>query len=213
MSQHDLDIANANGASFRSDLNLALKALGQFQAGASAPSPSGGLVAGQYWLDTTSSPYRLKVYNGTGWVEVLNFTTGGSPVVTVAGVGSVVQGYNANTIFGNVVNAYSRTQYFNRATLTDAATISWDLDVAQAAIVTLGGNRTLGAPSNPRAGAGYQLYVKQDGTGGRTLAWNATHKCVGGSAPAGSTAANALDLFTFASDGTNLYCVGTAQGF
>ncbi len=104
---------------------------------------------------------------------------------------------------------YAQQQWFQEATLTDAATIAWDVNVAQAATVTLGGNRTLGAPSNMQAGATYILRVKQDGTGSRTLAYNAVFKWPGGSAPVLSTAAGATDILTFYSDGTSMF--GTIQ--
>ena len=53
--------------------------------------------------------------------------------------------------------------------LTDGASIAWDLDAAPNAVVTLGGNRTLAAPTNPRDGFLYLLSVQQDATGSRTL--------------------------------------------
>ena len=110
------------------------------------------------------------------------------------------------------VGDWNKQQYFGEATLSDAASISWDLDVAQAAKVTLGGNRTLGAPSNRKAGGAYQLRVIQDGTGNRTLAYNAVFKWPGGSAPSLSTSANAIDIISCVSDGTNMYCT-IAQDF
>lgn len=56
-------------------------------------------------------------------------------------------------------------------TLTDQATIAWDISAGGNAKVTLGGDRTLGTPTNPRRGMTYVLEVTQDGTGGRTLAF------------------------------------------
>jgi hypothetical protein len=61
-------------------------------------------------------------------------------------------------------------------------------------------------------GGTYILRVKQDGTGGRTFAWNAAYKFIGTS-PTVSSAPNALDIYTFVSDGTNLYNTGIQQGF
>lgn len=62
----------------------------------------------------------------------------------------------------------------NTQTLTDAATIAWDMALGLNAKVTLGGNRTLGAPTNaPFTGASGHLIVTQDGTGNRSLALNA----------------------------------------
>lgn len=54
--------------------------------------------------------------------------------------------------------------------LTDAATIATDAKLGRNFRVTLGGNRTLGAPTNPTDGQICQWEVIQDGTGSRTLA-------------------------------------------
>lgn len=61
-------------------------------------------------------------------------------------------------------------------TLTDAANISWDMDLGDDAKVTLAGNRTLSAPTNEVVGQFGYLDVIQDATGARTLAWNAAYK-------------------------------------
>ena len=67
MSQHDLDIANASGSAVRSDLNLALKALGSTSKGSSAP---GTLQTGQLWIDDSGTPWILKVYDGAQHITV-----------------------------------------------------------------------------------------------------------------------------------------------
>lgn len=93
--------------------------------------------------------------------------------------------------------------------LTDGATISWDANSGAIATVTLGGSRTMAAPTNLKAGGFYRLIVTQDVTGGRTLTWNAVFKAQGGGTmPQPETTAAAVTIFDFTSDGTNLY---TAQ--
>lgn len=208
MATHDLDIANANGSAFRTDLNNALKALGSAMSSASAPGLTPQI--GQIWLDTTSSPYKFMMYNGTGYTEIFRYTSAG--VVTVAGIGTILQGFDAATVKTNVVQAFTRQQTFTTITLSDGATINWNLDTGQVAVVTLGGNRTLAAPTNLKDGGAYILRVRQDGAGGRTLSWNAAYKFIGG-IPVVSTAPNAVDVFTFTSDGTNMLCTGYQQGF
>jgi hypothetical protein len=89
-------------------------------------------------------------------------------------------------------------------TLTDGATINWSMANSRLATVTLGGNRTLSAPTNMLPGSAI-LFVRQDATGSRTLTWNSVFKWPGGVAPSLSTAANATDVFSFVLDGTNLY--------
>lgn len=128
-----------------------------------------------------------------------------------AAIGVTVQGYDANTVKKNVANAFSAQQYSTEATLSDAATVAWDVSTAQVAKVTLGGNRTFGAPTNQVAGAFYGLLVVQDGTGSRTGAWNSVFKFPTATAPTLTTTANAKDFFVFRSDGTNMYLVGKSM--
>jgi hypothetical protein len=89
-------------------------------------------------------------------------------------------------------------------TLSDGATISWNTASGRIATVTLGGNRTIGAPTNLKVGS-YILHVLQDATGSRTLTWNAVFKWPAGVAPVLTTTASRRDTFSFISDGTNLY--------
>ena len=131
-------------------------------------------------------------------------------ILKSADIGSTVQGYDADTVKSDVVTSFTAQQNFGEATLTDGATINWNLNTQQAAKVTLGGNRTMAAPTNLVAGGTYVLRVIQDGTGSRTITWNSVFKWAGGTAPTLSTGANAVDILTFISDGTNMY--GTFVG-
>lgn len=56
------------------------------------------------------------------------------------------------------------------ATLADAATIATDASLAELFRVTIAGNRTLGNPTSPTDGQVVRWEIKQDPTGGRTLA-------------------------------------------
>lgn len=112
---------------------------------------------------------------------------------------------------GLMQGPFTLQQYATTATLTDGATISWDVSQSQVAKVTLAGNRTLAAPTNLVDGAFYSLAVYQDATGSRTLSWNSVFKFVSGTAPTLTTTANGKDFFVFKSDGTNLYEQGRAQ--
>jgi hypothetical protein len=55
------------------------------------------------------------------------------------------------------------------AALTDAATIATDASAGEVFTVTLGGNRTLGVPTNARDGMKRTWRFRQDATGGRTI--------------------------------------------
>ena len=104
------------------------------------------------------------------------------------------------------------TGYSPTITITDGATLNWDTSLGQVAQVTLGGNRTFAAPTNLVNGGFYSLLIIQDGTGSRTISWNAVFDFAGGTAPTLSTAAGSKDLITWRSDGTNMLEVGRSLG-
>lgn len=87
---------------------------------------------------------------------------------------------------------------------TDAATITFDMNVSNYHAVTLGGNRTL-AVSNTVAGQAFTILLKQDATGSRTVTWFGSILWAGGTVPTLTTTVNKTDVFTFYYDGTNYY--------
>lgn len=87
--------------------------------------------------------------------------------------------------------------------LTDAATVAVDLSTGFNFSVTLGGNRTLGAPSNTKNGQSGIIWITQDGTGSRTLAYSAAWKFAGGSAPVLTTTAAAVDALCYQVKGSS----------
>ena len=97
---------------------------------------------------------------------------------------------------------------YAEATLTDGANIAWDVQSAPVAKVTLGGNRILNAPSNSVAGQFISLLVIQDGTGTRTLTWNAVFEFTADTAPTLTATANYGDVFTFRYNGSKWLEVG-----
>lgn len=66
MSQHDMNIANGPGASFRADLNGALAALASLSSGAAAPNPT---FPFQFWADTGTGRLKLRNSANTAWVD------------------------------------------------------------------------------------------------------------------------------------------------
>ena len=81
--------------------------------------------------------------------------------------------------------------------LTDAASVATDLSLSNNFSVTLGGNRTLANPTNIVAGQSGSIFITQDGTGSRTLAYGSYFKFVGGTAPVLSTAAASVDRLDY----------------
>jgi hypothetical protein len=86
--------------------------------------------------------------------------------------------------------------------LTDGATITPDFADSNNFSVTLGGNRTLANPTNLVAGQSGCIWITQDATGGRTLAYDTHWDFTGGTAPTLSTAANAVDCLVYAVQST-----------
>ncbi len=93
-------------------------------------------------------------------------------------------------------------------TLTDASTITWDASTSPVAKVTLGANRTLGSASSGGTGQFISLLVIQDGTGSRTLTWNAAYEFKDDTAPTLTTTASKGDLFVFRYNGSKWLEVG-----
>ena len=97
------------------------------------------------------------------------------------------------------------------ATLTDASTISWNALTQPVAKVTLGANRTLGAASGGVAGQFVSLLIIQDGTGSRTVTFNAAYEFKDDTAPTLTTTAAKGDLFVFRYNGSKYLEVGRNQ--
>lgn len=144
---------------------------------------------------TTNTSFANVSVTGANVSFSNGFTTTGN-----VGIGTTSRAYTLD-----VVGTYS-TAKANVAsqTLTDAATINWDTSLGQIATVTLGGDRTMAAPTNLKVGT-YILHVVQDGAGNRTITWNSVFKWPAAQAPVLSTTASRRDLFSFVCDGTNLY--------
>jgi len=97
---------------------------------------------------------------------------------------------------------------YAESTLTDGATINWNAETQDVCKVTLGGNRTLAAPTNGTTGQFISILVIQDATGGRTLTWNAVYEFASDTAPTLTTTANLGDVFVFRYNGTKWIEVG-----
>jgi len=100
---------------------------------------------------------------------------------------------------------------YTESTLTDGSTVSWDVSTEDVAKVTLAGNRTLAAPTNATTGQFISLLIIQDGTGSRTLTWNAIFEFASDTAPTLTTTANLGDVFVFRYNGSKWLEVGRNQ--
>lgn len=160
---------------------------------------AGGLRTGT----SAGNTALLQAYDvdGAAYTTFATLTANNTPTLDLAS-GTTLNSVGIATLN---TNTWLQQQGFAQATLTDAATINWNLQTQQTATVTLGGSRTLANPTNMVAGFTHVLKVVQDATGSRTLSYGANYKWPGGVAPVLSTAANAIDILTFYTDGTNMY--------
>jgi len=100
---------------------------------------------------------------------------------------------------------------YSESTLTDQATITWDASTQDVCKVTLAGNRTMAAPTNNTTGQFISILVIQDGTGSRTLTWNAVFEFASDTAPTLTTTASLGDIFVFRYNGSKWLEVGRNQ--
>ena len=134
---------------------------------------------------------------GTGTTDV--------PDVSIADARYVRSSVTANTTVrgdfvveaGSLKVGTSARAYNPITTLTDAASITVDFALGNNFLVTIGGNRTLAAPTNAVAGQTGQIYIIQDGTGSRTLAYNSAYQFVSGASPTLSTGAADVDILVY----------------
>ena len=127
------------------------------------------------------------------------------PDVSIADARYVRSSVTANTTVrgdfvveaGSLKVGTSARAYNPITTLTDAASIAVDFALGNNFLVTIGGNRTLAAPTNAVAGQTGQIYVIQDETGSRTLSYNSVYQFVSGAAPTLSTGAADVDILLY----------------
>ena len=79
----------------------------------------------------------------------------------------------------------------------NGGTVTFDFSSAAYHFVNMNSNSTFSAPINSQIGHSGSIFLTQDGTGGRTGAFNSAFKFAGGTAPTLSTAANAVDRLDF----------------
>lgn len=135
----------------------------------------GSLLAGNgtNQLDEVTIGSGLELQGSAGGARELVATGGGGSVFVN---GSEVSDPNLTTNAAITLSVSATTNVVTDLndvdiTLTDAATIATDCSQGMNFTVTLGANRTLGAPSNGKGGRYYSWEVIQDATGNRTLSF------------------------------------------
>ena len=147
-----------------------------------------------------------KTASAVNEISVTNSATGTNPEISATGSDTNI-GLSITTK-GTGLIKFNDGAFFPETALTDGATITWDSSTAPVAKVTLGGNRTLSAPTNAVAGQFIALTIIQDGTGSRTLTFNSAYEFTADTAPTLTTTASKADIFVFKYNGTVFQEVG-----
>lgn len=201
----DINSINLAEGMLPSDVNNAIrelmKQLKDFQVGAQG---DGATFSS---LNLTTTPLAV----GSGGTGATSFSSGallkgsGTSAVTTASAGTDYAGMAT-------AQTFTKAQRGAIVTLTDGATVTPDMADGNNFSLTLGGNRTLANPTNLTAGQSGSIFLVQDGTGSRTLAYGSYYDFAGGTAPTLTTTANAVDRIDYiVRSTTSIHCVFTAN--
>jgi hypothetical protein len=168
--------------------------------------PGTGDVAGQ----SSSVDNEIALFSGTGGKTIKRATTTGvlkasSGVIAAATAGT-------DYVAPGTTTSFTAAQRGAISALSDGATITPDFNAGNNFSVTLGGNRTLANPTNLTAGQSGSIFISQDGTGSRTLAYGSYWDFSGGTAPTLTTSASAVDRIDYVvRSTTSIHAVFTAN--
>lgn len=161
-----------------------------FRTLVNADLPASGATAATYQTWTA----------GTGALVVTSFTVNAQGIVTATS-------NNAITVpqYGNQ-GTWTKAQNVQSTSPAFGTPLTFDLTASNCQHITATSNFVVLTPTGAVSGGTYIIRIAQDGTGNRVVTWPATFKWPGGSIPALSTAASAVDLLTMYYDGTNFLC-------
>ena len=169
MSQHDYNIANATFPNTRTDINNVLGAIATTNSGAAAP---GTLFTGQIWLDTSATPYVLKMYDGTDHITLMtvNATTnvpGLNAAYAVGGTWTAAATWTlpALTLAGTVSGG---GQQLNNIIIGTSTPLAGTFTTLGGTILTMSGTGYIGDTANANVTLG--LTLNQDAADDSILA-------------------------------------------
>ena len=218
------------GTKINSDLD-SIDAL--FDAGPVLKVTKGGTGAGtaanaRTALSAAASGANSDITSLSGLTTALTVAQGGSGAGTLTGIlkGNGTSAFTAVTAPSGTIVGTTDTQTLSAKTLTNptvtnyvetpysansSTAITLDLTNGTVQIITLTGNATITMPT-ATSGKSFIMFLKQDGTGSRTVTWS-TVKWPGGTAPTVTSTASKQDIYSFFADGTNWYGTTVGQNY
>ena len=143
--------------------------------------------------------------------DVTAIAAGGTGAATFAAAGLTTltgsETLTNKTLTNPTVTNYVETPF----TANSSTAITLALTNGTVQIITLTGNATITMPT-ATSGKSFIMFLKQDGTGSRTVTWS-TVKWAGGTAPTITSTASRQDILSFFADGTNWYGAVISQNY
>jgi len=190
MTQHTFNVSNGDGATVRQGFNAAVVALATKNASAVAPSTTFQFMS--YW-DPSADVAYVRNEGNSAWINMWAFTAS-TVVPYVKGVllDAPVQ-YDMNQTF-------TKAQRALPASVTYASSLALNMNNGNNFKVSpLTGNLTLANPSAMASATGQSgsVWLRQDGTGSRSVSFGSMWKFAGGTPPTASTASGATDRLDY----------------
>jgi hypothetical protein len=194
----------------KNDTSGAYSATVLINGGTGSAIPQGASVI-VFTDGTTVTPATDSTGLGLGTAATLNFGTSINELIPVssadtryANVSSdeTITGaytFTSTTSFNTTEVIASATQAYSKPVSVAVASsaVSLDFSTGNNFTTILNGNVSIANPTTPQPGQSGIIYIRQDGTGSRTMSFNSDWDFAGGTAPTLSTAASAVDVLIY----------------
>ena len=194
----------------KNDTSGAYSATVLINGGTGSAIPQGSSVI-VFTDGTTVTPATDSTGLGLGTAAELNFGTSVNELIPVssadtryANVSSdeTITGaytFTSTTSFNTTEVIASATQAYSKPVSVAVASsaVSLDFSTGNNFTTILNGNVSIANPTTPQPGQSGIIYIRQDGTGSRTMSFNSNWDFAGGNAPTLSTAASAVDALIY----------------